>query len=480
MRLKLTVLALATVLPLGNVHATSQVDSTQRNQIAAIQQRLAQLEKELQQAKANQEKEKLRQEKKELKAVTDHHFKFYGYARSGLLTSDHLSQTKGQKDLTPAGSTGGFIGRLGVENKTYVEMNFEDNQDLTNGAHVRYKVMLADGQTSYNDWIADSSDLNLRQAFVEMSHLPSFKDHFKNATLWAGKRFDANNFDIHWIDSDIIFLAGTGAGINNVTWSDKGHSSLSIYGRSYDNIDNNEVDNFTFTVNNYYGHWQWMVNAMRAQNNNKRENQGVTNINATDTGIHTMVAYHEPSFYGLTDGSAKIAFLYGHGLGAEVKNIGSDGNLTNKANTYRLATYGTTRLNQTWAMVPALMVQRSHDRYIKNDQYDWATFNLRINQEITSNFSMQYETTYLYMDLDSQGYREHNTGKGSVFKFTVAPTFRPQAFKSFFDRPEIRFFATYMNWSSALDNYATNDAFGEAGFKSGGQVNFGVQMETFF
>lgn len=81
MRLKLTVLALATVLPLGNVHATSQVDSTQRNQIAAIQQRLAQLEKELQQAKANQEKEKLRQEKKELKAVTDHHFKFYGLNR---------------------------------------------------------------------------------------------------------------------------------------------------------------------------------------------------------------------------------------------------------------------------------------------------------------------------------------------------------------------------------------------------------------
>lgn len=483
MRLKRVPFALAMALSTTSLYAAPQIAKTNPT-IQAIQQRLDKLEQALQQDKAAQQTTHAKQATSTTNTVGSHHFELHGYGRSGLLTSDDFSTTQGQKDLTPAGSSGGYLGRLGVENKTYVEMNLEDHQTLNNGAHVRYKVMLADGQTSYNDWTADSSELNLRQAFVEMTDLPSFKGPFKHATLWAGKRFDANNFDIHWLDSDVIFLAGTGGGINNVAWSEHAHSSFSIYGRSYGDIDDKEVDNFTLTANNYYQHWQWMINVMRAQNNEQRENVGATRHHAADNGIHTMLAYHAPSFYGLNEGSAKIALLYGHGLGAEVKNVGSDGALTSQANTFRLATYGTTRLNTTWAMVPALMVQHSTNRYVAGDRYDWATLNLRVNQALTSNFSIQYETTYMYMDLDPKGLMRGGTtyhdAQGAVFKFTVAPTFRPQAFTSFFDRPEIRFFATYMNWSSALDDYATNDAFGAANFSSGGQLTLGVQMETWF
>ena len=42
-------------------------------------------------------------------------------------------------------------------------------------------------------------------------------------------------------------------------------------------------------------------------------------------------------------------------------------------------------------------------------------------------------------------------------------------------RPEIRFFATWMNWDKALDRYAINDDFGGKGFAAGGTWNFGVQ-----
>jgi sucrose porin len=38
----------------------------------------------------------------------------------------------------------------------------------------------------------------------------------------------------------------------------------------------------------------------------------------------------------------------------------------------------------------------------------------------------------------------------------------------FFERPEIRFFATWMNWDKSLDNYSTSDTFGSAGYHSGG------------
>ncbi|MDU1026932.1 MAG: carbohydrate porin, partial [Leclercia adecarboxylata] len=41
-------------------------------------------------------------------------------------------------------------------------------------------------------------------------------------------------------------------------------------------------------------------------------------------------------------------------------------------------------------------------------------------------------------------------------------------------------FATWMDWSSKLDHYASDDAFGSSGFNAGGEWNFGVQMETWF
>ncbi len=47
-------------------------------------------------------------------------------------------------------------------------------------------------------------------------------------------------------------------------------------------------------------------------------------------------------------------------------------------------------------------------------------------------------------------------------------------------RPEIRFFATWMNWDKALDRYAINDDFGSKGFTAGGTWNFGVQTEIWF
>nr|WP_241181830.1 carbohydrate porin [Klebsiella grimontii] len=50
----------------------------------------------------------------------------------------------------------------------------------------------------------------------------------------------------------------------------------------------------------------------------------------------------------------------------------------------------------------------------------------------------------------------------------------------FFERPEIRFFATWMRWDHALDNYCATDTFGSAGYHSAGTLFFGTQLETWF
>ena len=408
---------------------------------------------------------------------------FHGYARSGLLVGDSGSGTEGGPYVSPAGATGGAVGRLGNEPDTYVEVNLEKKAKLDNGATTRFKVMMADGQRSYNDWTASSSDLNIRQAFAEIGTLPSFKGAFKDATLWAGKRFDRDNFDIHWLDSNIIFLAGTGAGAYDIQWGDKGHSNLSVYGRSYGEIDNvnSDVQSYIYTANNYYGPWQWMLSGLRARDNDAKSNSGSDgSIKVADKGYHTMLAYHGQSFFGLRDGSFKSALLYGQGLGGEVKGLGSDGALSEDASTVRFATYGTTDLGGNWSLAPAILAQQSKDRYVKGDDYRWATLNARLMQGFTENFALAYEASYQYMDLDPNGYNSLEAVDGGFYKLTLAPTFKAGDIGNFFSRPELRVFATYMNWDKDLDNYAGSDSFGKTGFEAGGQWNFGVQMETWF
>ena len=413
-------------------------------------------------------------------------FKFSGYARSGVIMNSSGTSTESGPYVTPAGQTGGAVGRLGNENNTYVELNLEHNQTLASGATSRYKVMLADGQRSYNDWTGGSSELNIRQAFVELGSLPTFSGPWKDSTLWAGKRFDRDNFDIHWLDSDVIFLAGTGGGIYDVRWGDNLKSNFSLYGRNFDSLENRyrddtRIENYIVTANNFAGPFQLMLSGLRAKNNQDRENAGSQGIsNAADVGFHSMLAYHGDTFYGLREGTSKTALLYGHGLGAEVKALGSDGRLTDEANTLRIATYGITPLSKNWSIAPAVLAQQSKNRYVSGDDYTWVTFNARLIQQITENFELAYEGSYQYMDLDPQGYSDNNKVKGGFYKLTFAPTFKVGDISNMLSRPEIRFFATYMDWSKQLDSYSSSDSFGTDGFTAGGQWNFGIQMETWF
>ncbi|MFC3914399.1 carbohydrate porin [Pseudaeromonas sharmana] len=457
--------------------------NTLEARLAAAEERAAAAEAKAASAEDQSQQASQKTAKLEAQAQAGLGIEFHGYARSGLLIGDDGSGTEGGPYVTPAGATGGAIGRLGNEPDTYVEVNLEKKSQLDNGATTRYKVMLADGQRSYNDWTGDDSSLNVRQAFAELGQLPAFSGAAKGSTLWAGKRFDRDNFDIHWLDSDIIFLAGTGAGIYDVKWSDTARSNFSVYGRSFGALDNvnSDIQNYIYTANNYFGKLQWMISGLRARDNDAKYNTGTAGTTqVAGQGFHTMLAYHGDSFFGLREGSFKSALLYGQGLGAEVKGLGSDGNLSEDAKTLRVATYGTTALSARWNLAPVLLAQRSEDRYVKGDDYRWLTLNGRLVQEINQNFALAYEASYQYMDLDPQGYNGLSAVDGNVYKLTFAPTFKAGDIANFFSRPELRVFATYLNWDKALDNYSTSDSFGETNFEAGGQWNFGVQMETWF
>ncbi|MDR5858909.1 carbohydrate porin [Halomonas eurihalina] len=412
-------------------------------------------------------------------------FSFNAYARSGLLIGENGKSTEGGPYLTPAGQQGGAVGRLGNEPDTYAEAILNYKMRFDNGAKAKYTTMIADGVTTSNDWTSDESSLNVRQVYAEFSDLPSFTGAFENASIWAGKRFDRDNFDIHWLDSDFIFLAGTGGGIYDMQLADNWKSNLSVYGRSFTDFpvdshnpaeESGSTDNLILTTNNYFGNWQWMLSGMNATDNDERLTEG--NISAADNGVHTMVAYHGDSFFGLNDGNFKAAVMHGQGLGAETKSIGSNGNLSEDATATRLGLYGTTYLAPNWRVAPAILAETSEDRYVAGDQYDWATFNVRLANELTENFEMQYEGSYQWMDISPEGFGGNNAVEGDYTKLTIAPTFKPEV-GGFWKRPEIRVFASWSDWDEALNDYSADDAFGSDGF-TGGEWAFGVQSEIWF
>ena len=423
-------------------------------------------------------------------------FSFGGYARSGIM-SNGSGAGHGGPYLTPAGSVGGAVGRLGNEVDTYMEAKFSKAMQSENGTRSNYRLMLADGLETPNDWTANESSLNVRQVYAELSHLASFQGSplLRDATLWAGKRFDRDNFDVHWLDRGIVFLAGAGGGVYDLRPTEDWRLNASLMSRSYGDFgteDNKDIRSYVATLNQYVDQdrWQLMLNGISSAQNNARLEAHDGQPPSSDTrlnkagfspaqsGAHGLFAYHQPDFFG-REGYFKAALLYGQGLGAEVNSIGADGELLDQARTLRLALYGHTRLNQDWRIAPTLIAERSSDRYVPGDDYRYVTFNLRLANELGRNFEMQYELSWQTMDLNALGYDGRQAAKGDYWKLTLAPTFKAQT-GDFFIRPELRVFATYMNWSQDLDTFSTRDDFGQKGFKSGGDWQLGVQMETWF
>ena len=457
-------LATAITLTLASAPLMAQTDQSVEARLAALEAKLAEVEP---------------------KATGLEGFSFNTYARSGLLLNGDLQSAPGGPYLTPAGSVGGAVGRLGNEPDTYLEAILNYKQVAENGTKSHYRLMIADSTTSSNDWTAGDGALNVRQAYVEFSNLASFSGIFEDSSIWAGKRFDRDNFDIHWLDSDFVFLAGLGAGIYDVRFTENVKSNFSLYGRSFlefpsDPQDQNitsDTDNLILTANNYFGNFQWMINAMKAQDNDQRVVGGVQQ--AAGTGIHTMLAYHGDSFFGVSEGNFKVAVMHGQGLGAEAKSIGADGDLNEDAVSTRVGVYGTTYLSENWRLAPAILAETSEDRYLKGDEYQWLTFNARLANEITSNFEMQYEASWQTMDITPLGYSGRSAVDGDYSRFTVAPTFKPQV-GGFWNRPEIRVFASYSTWDDELDTYASGDALGANSDFASGQWTFGTQMEIWF
>jgi sucrose porin len=408
-------------------------------------------------------------------AETAASFEFHGYARSGTVSGSDMFTIKGGGPyITPAGNLGGAVGRLGLETDTYAEARLIKNFRTDDGSRGSFNFMLADGVSSNNDWTGGDNGINVRHVFAEIADLASFKGTaLENATLWAGKRFDKKNFDIHTFDSDFVFLAGTGAGIYDIAVTPDWKTNLSVYGRDFVGEDDS-IKSYILTSNNYIGNWQVMLNGMRAKQNDRARTGLAT------TGYHGLLAYHAPSFYGFAPGFSKTGIMVGRGLGAEAKRLGAAGNLLKDAQAVRVASFGVTDLAPQWTISPAVMAEISKDRFNRGDSYKWASANLRLTHAINRNFAMQYEGSFQHMDLDST----FAAAKGNFYKLTVAPTFKLDTGAGFFARPELRLFGTYMRWDKDLNGFSFDGSertgFGNTTFTGSSKWLLGAQVEVWF
>ena len=392
-----------------------------------------------------------------------------------MLFGEDLSGTEGSPYYTPAGTVGGAVGRLGLEDDTYVEGVFSAYRTYENGATSEYTFMIADGVETSNDFTADTGSLNVRQVFAEFGSLPAFGGVFEGASVWAGKRFDRENHDVHWLDSDVVFLAGTGGGIYDMAFGSGWESDFSLYGRDYVTEDDDgedaptDVEAYIVTSNNRIGQARVMLNGLTATENDDRLN-GAGGEGA-DSGVHALLGYEFESFLGSggEDDFLSVSLLAGRGLGAEVKALGADGELIDDATAVRVALYGSTYLSEGWRLAPALLGESGTDRYVEGDRYDWATLNLRLVREVNENVELAFETSYQNMQLEPEGYLDRQDAEGDYYKLTVATTFKPLV-GGFYARPEVRVFATYSDWDEELNDYAVDDAFGSDEDFTGGSV----------
>ncbi|HRP23498.1 MAG TPA: carbohydrate porin [Thauera sp.] len=498
--IKKTTIALA--LTMAFCATASAADNAAARQVQALEERIAKLEQLLQAVKneaqqAGEVARKADSTASEAKAAsatqaaltekaaeTASSFEFGAYARSGTLSgSDQFTVEGVGPYITPAARLGGAVGRLGLESDTYVEAKMAKRFQTADGTTGVFHFMLADGTNSNNDWTAGENGVNVRHVFAELGNLAAFKGTaFEGATLWAGKRFDKKNFDIHFLDSDVVFLAGTGAGFYDAQVTPDWKTSFSVYGRDFvvDDQTTSGVDvrgkSYIATSNNYIGDWQVMLSGMRAKQNDVRYPERAT------TGYHGLLAYHAPSFYGVANGFSKTGVLYGNGLGAQVKVLGGQGSLLDDAEAVRVFTMGVTDLNANWKIAPALMAEVSKDRFNKGDDYKWATANVRLVNSINQNFAMTYEGSVQYMDLDST----FSSASGNFYKLTVAPTFKLDTGGGFFARPELRLFASYLAWDKDLNGFSYDSAqdpdggFGNTRFNDDSKWLLGAQMEVWF
>ncbi|MFQ2274263.1 maltoporin [Aeromonas hydrophila] len=381
---------------------------------------------------------------------------FHGYFRSGVGVSGDGDMVKYSVNK---------VGRLGNENDTYGEVQLGQEVFNKDGKTFYVDSMFAMTSNGSNDWEGTGtvcnfdakqcngdSEFALRQFNVQAKGLLGFAPE---ATLWAGKRFYQRH-DIHISDFYYWNISGAGAGIEGIqagpgkisfAWIRNDRSSTDVFGKTGINGDQ---PNLADSVNvntldlRYAGIPLWQdgsleVGAMYALVNETDAQKQLKDNNMKDGVMLTaeltqgvMGGFNKTVLQYGTEGYSKTMAYYGDGswYGAEAKD-GADG--------YRLINWGVIPMGNSWEMGHQLVYGVANEMWDTQDKFETMSVVVRPMYKWDDFNKTIFEGGYFK---EKNTFTNRDDEKDAGYKLTLAQAW--SAGSSFWARPEIRVFASYL------------------------------------
>ncbi len=397
---------------------------------------------------------------------------FSGYVRSGLGASADGGGTQGGDEFNKT-----KLGRLGNEFDTYSEIGLGQELFNKDGRSMYFESMFemsSSGNLESESTSNDSANFGIKQVNIQAK---GYITALPDAVVWAGKRFYQRH-DLHIIDTKYWNISGYGVGIENMklktgaisaaviradsalsTWDDDGNET------SFGDLNTYYLDLRYAGFSPWEGAWTEfgldyaMVNPTDDQEALTDDFKNGLMLTA-ELSQSFAIGWNKTALQYMDKGLAQNAISQGGGWYDIWSGDVSD------AKGYRLINTGEMKFGDNFVFHHVLTYGRAEDHG------DWLD-----SEEM---FSFVARPTYIWSDFNKTmlelGYfnQEKTWDGGSVEKSGGTKVTLAHALatgESFYARPEIRFFVTYIK-----DNEQDNTFNGN----SSDTINYGVQVEAWW
>lgn len=386
-----------------------------------------------------------------------------GYIRAGSGGGD-----KNKNTCFKLGGTGfmadGLNYRLGNECDTYAELSLKNTMKFGD-MQVTANIM----PTYWTDRLDSSGDtpFKLAQAYVEAKGV----DFAPDVNFWAGKRYYGRS-DVHITDTKYTQLDGTGGGADNI---DVGVGKLGVaYFRrdpgtwpGWGTAERVNVEFSTSKVND--GGWLRVLGGYV-----KSEEEGAHN------GQSLTIQHYQDKLFNLGGGNT-VYLQYARGAS------GLNGGFANALNGNGNDWVATDATGATWVENhKGLQSYRIADvfnwqvgrfggqavaHYQQDHQAGYKTTSTSLGGRLSYAFTKNFK---LLGELGTSAKKPQGGETQNLTKLTIAPTI--SIGQGFWDRPELRLYATHASWNKAAADDASNGL--PTGKRSG--MRYGIQVETWW
>jgi len=374
---------------------------------------------------------------------------FHGYMRGGVgVSADSGQQVSYEKNN---------LGRLGNEDDAYGEVQLSKEVAESNGITFKVNTMLAMSSNGARDWEGDGTDGDATFAFRQYN--VEAKGVFGgDEVIFVGKRYNQRH-DIHITDAYYWDISGSSAGIENLAVGPGKLTAMWVRNDSWSQDDagnNGGALNVNIFDMRYAGINLWDGASLELGVDYAMSNETDSFTGDKEEGLMLTAEITQ----GLLGGFNKTVLQYGtDSWGAnQVAGAGMDG-----ADAFRLINHGVVSFGEKVDFAHMIRYSSGSDVAVgqTDDQTNFALV-VRPSYKWTANHKTILELgTYTGTNADGSDVGGQ--------KYTVAQAIT--AGSSFWARPEIRVYASYLTNAEA-DSFAENT--------SDSEVNFGIQAEAWF